>query len=97
MKTAVNWQQRQNSLVTDPRFSLHSGNRKNKQTKPKQNENAKTQSIKSQKQRKTTLRGTNGPPYRTVITNAIAIAIAITNFSTVSHYRYAIIVATLTP
>ena len=62
---------------------------KTKQTKPKQNENAQKQSLKSQKQRKTTLRGTNGPLYRTVITNAIAIAIAIaiTNFSTVSHYR----------
>jgi len=37
MKTAVNWRQRQNSLVTDPRFSLHSGNRKNQtnQTKTK--------------------------------------------------------------
>ena len=86
MKTAVNWRQRQNSLTTDPRLSLHSGNsKKQTKTKPKQNKNAKKQSIKSQKQRKTTLRGTNGPPYRTVITNAIAIAI--TNFSTVSHYR----------
>ena len=73
MKTAVNWRQRQNSLVTDPRFSLHSGNRK-QTNKPNQNQTKPKQKCEETK-------------YKVAETKKNNSACAITNFGSVSHYR----------